>query len=111
MIHKIHNGRNLDSIFILVGHSTHDYSNTLIPSMPGETKHCTVCHATDAWKDVPVRTNMQTWMVVCTSCHDTPATAVHVRLNTVAGALGTEACDVCHGDGAAFSVERVHLVH
>jgi hypothetical protein len=120
MIHKIHNARNLDvvtnsdrfGVYDIIGYgdSLHTYSKGVLPAMPGEAKHCDACHATDAWKEPVVRTDVNVWKVACTSCHDSVAAAAHVTLNTVAGTPGTEACPTCHGDGAAFSVEKAHLV-
>ena len=106
MIHKIHS--NLE--YQLPGHGgISDFTHMLLPSMPGGTKHCTACHANDDWKIVPERDNMATWKVACTSCHESDATAVHVQLNTLDDNR-SEACDVCHGDGALFSVETSHAV-
>ena len=102
MIHKIHSDVEYE-----VGGD--DFTMMLLPSMPGGTRQCAVCHANDDWKAVPQRDNMATWKVVCTSCHDSDATAVHVQLNTLDDNLG-EACEVCHGDGAIFSVETSHAM-
>jgi hypothetical protein len=40
------------------------------------------------------------------SCHDGPAAAVHAEVMSTASG---ESCAVCHGAGAAFSVDKVHL--
>ncbi len=117
MIHKIHNARNLDVVaqggvydIIGFGDSLHTYSVGVLPTMPGETKHCTACHATDAWKTPLERPDINVWKVACSSCHDSAATAAHISLNTTTGTPGSEACAVCHGGGAAHSVEAAHMV-
>jgi len=109
MVHKLHNARNLTNLpYILNANSgLVDFSHLLISSMPGEAAECQVCHVTDAWKNPPQRDNMRTWMVACTSCHDGDETAVHVEATTLAGTF-VESCAACHGDGTAWSVERVH---
>jgi len=66
-----------------------------------------VCHTGDAWKNPLLRTDMRTWMVACTSCHDAPDTAAHVQAATLSGTF-TESCFTCHGEGAPWSIERVH---
>jgi hypothetical protein len=114
MIHKIHNARELDvvksgGVYDLIGFSgVLDFSTGMLPSMPGEAKHCTACHANDMWKNPVERDNMNVWKIACTSCHDSLATSVHVELNTLG--VGQEACRTCHGPGRAFSVERSHRV-
>jgi len=117
MIHKIHNARNLDAVALggrydlRDGTTLSDFSEVILPAMPGETRHCTACHANDDWKDPPQRDNMRTWMVACSACHDSAAAEVHMLLNTdVTTPPGGEGCAVCHGDGAAFSVEKSHKV-
>jgi len=109
MIHKLHNARNLTDLpYELNGNSgVADFSHLLISSMPGEAAECEVCHATDAWKNPPYRDNMRTWMVACTSCHDSEATRTHVDIMTDSGTF-VEHCELCHGDGALFSIESVH---
>ncbi len=109
MIHKLHNARNLTDLpYELHGHGGMiDFSHLLISSMPGEAAECHECHVNDDWKTPPVRTNMRTWMVACTSCHDSAETAAHVDPATLPGTF-TETCATCHGDGAAYSVETVH---
>jgi hypothetical protein len=42
----------------------------------------------------------------CTACHTGKETAAHTQLMT-SPTLG-ESCDVCHGNGAEFSVDKVH---
>jgi hypothetical protein len=108
MVHKIHNARNLSEPYILAGHGgPADFSHMLITSMPGEAAECHVCHVNDDWKFPPLRDNMRTWMVACTSCHDTAETAAHVDDMTVPGTF-EELCNLCHGDGTLFSVENSH---
>jgi len=104
MVHKLHNARNLTDPYILGGD---DLSHLLISSMPGEAAECAVCHVNDDWKSPPQRDNMRTWMVVCTSCHDSAETALHVQAATIPGTF-IESCAACHGEPAAFSVEAVH---
>ena len=114
MLHKLHNARNLDVVaqggaYELNGHSgVEDFSHLLISAMPGEAAECQVCHVTDDWRNPPVRANMRTWKVVCTSCHDSAATATHVEAATLDGTF-VESCASCHGPGAAFSVQKEHM--
>ncbi|MGD8450801.1 MAG: hypothetical protein PVJ57_03185 [Phycisphaerae bacterium] len=114
MIHKIHAARDLYVVqeggaYDMVGHGNRlqDFSTGWLPSMPGGPAYCAACHATDAWNTPEERDDVGIWMVACTSCHDSPAAAVHVQLNTLAGTF-SESCAVCHGSGAAFSVETSH---
>jgi hypothetical protein len=113
MTHKIHNARNLPSVlggtpYELNGHyGITDFSHMLISAMPGEAAECQVCHVNDDWKYPPLRENMRTWMVVCTSCHDGDDTVAHVDAMTEAGTFN-EYCNLCHGPGTLFSVEGVH---
>lgn len=48
----------------------------------------------------------------CLSCHDTQADAAHAALETWTDPSSgpVEACDVCHGPGAAFSVGGAHQI-
>jgi len=48
---------------------------------------------------------IQHFSSACTGCHMDMATAAHTLSNT--NALG-EACNVCHGAGAAYAVDQVH---
>ncbi|UCG33586.1 MAG: hypothetical protein JSU68_02925 [Phycisphaerales bacterium] len=113
MVHKIHNARNLDVVaqggaYELHGHSgLADFSHMLISSMPGEAAECHECHVDDSWKSPPLRANMRTWMVACTSCHDSADTADHVDFMTLPGTFD-ELCTMCHGDGDLLSVESSH---
>ena len=113
MTHKIHNARNLPSVlggtpYELNGHyGVDDFSLLLISSMPGEAAECAECHVNDDWKTPPVRENMRTWKVACTSCHDAAETAEHADLYTLPGTF-TEQCAVCHGPGTLYAVESMH---
>ena len=42
----------------------------------------------------------------CTACHVKPSALAHALSQT--DAKFGESCDVCHGDGADFSVSKVH---
>jgi hypothetical protein len=113
MVHKLHNARNLDVVqqggaYELNGHSgIQDFSHLLISSMPGEAAECHECHTTDAWKAPPVRANMRTWMVACTSCHDSADTRAHVDAFSDAATF-EEYCDLCHAEGGLLPVDYAH---
>ena len=49
---------------------------------------------------------------VCTSCHDEDAVFGHAALMTWTDPSGdtVETCETCHGDGAAFAVDKVHNI-
>lgn len=120
MIHKIHYAEELDVVksggaYDLIGFAAgqpsdtgnvNDFSIGGFPSQPTGARNCTACHATDSWKAPVERDDVSIWKVACTSCHDSTDVEVHVELNTLS--VGREGCATCHGDGAAFSVERVH---
>ena len=42
----------------------------------------------------------------CTGCHGTPSAIAHTSLQT--SAEFGESCEVCHGSGAAFAVDKMH---
>ena len=42
----------------------------------------------------------------CLSCHNNLPAAAHADLN-ISDTYG-EACAVCHGEGAVFSIDRMH---
>jgi len=128
MLHKIHMGKALDDpeAFEVLGYgfsptwTSHKYVDVGFPAFPGEAANCFMCHGTgsgasaNAWKAPADRTHptaatrpAQVWRSVCTSCHDSTATAAHVELQTTTS--GVESCAVCHGVGKEFNVELMHL--
>ena len=111
MIHKIHTGKN-QSIPYKIG--TSDFSDV---GYPGDRRTCTQCHI-DGTQNLPMRDGllnvnnpggyidpMGPEAAACLACHDTKAAASHALANT--SAIG-EACAVCHGPNADFSVAKVH---
>lgn len=44
----------------------------------------------------------------CTACHDKPATAVHAQI--MSNAQNQESCATCHGPGADWDVQKVHVL-
>jgi hypothetical protein len=83
------------------------------PAHPGGTSQCVRCHGNDAWKAPAARVHasatslVKTWGVVCGSCHDSAAAGAHISANT--SSFGVESCEVCHGPGRDFAVEKSHL--
>jgi hypothetical protein len=138
MIHDLHYARlrggyaernNLvnpgDLSFLGYGNNLDDMQFALLPQ---DVRNCTKCH-TDAggkcsatapcgvgqscvggtcvnvaWKSASKR--------VCTSCHDEDAVFGHAALQTWIDPSGNpvETCPTCHGDGAAFAVDKVHNI-
>jgi len=116
MIHKIHRGAELERDFVVYGYrsSLHDYSHV---EYPGDLRSCDSCHVDDSYTlplpDAALDTvtprdywdPMQPASAACLSCHDSLDAAAHAESNT--SGLG-ESCNLCHGTGATFSVEKVH---
>jgi OmcA/MtrC family decaheme c-type cytochrome len=44
----------------------------------------------------------------CTACHDEPSSVAHARVMTASD--GTESCATCHGFGAQWDVQAVHVL-
>ena len=53
-------------------------------------------------------TFMQPIGAACTACHDKPSTVAHVQVMTAPS--GTESCETCHGLGAQWDVQTVHVL-
>ncbi len=123
MIHRLHAGSMAPTVpggqltpFVIYGFggSVNDFSNVLFPGYLGD---CGKCHVnlTD-FPPVPASsidvTNPRAFInpsppttAACTACHTSQSASSHALSNTTS--LG-EACDVCHGQGAAFGVDQVH---
>jgi hypothetical protein len=139
MIHQIHFARRLEGYsergnlispgkLNIIGfrNGANDFSEILLPM---DIRNCTKCHADTAatcnastpcgvgqscaagqcrnvaWKDPSAR--------VCLSCHDSSDAFGHAALQTYTDPTSgeqIETCNVCHGDGADFSIEKVHSI-
>ena len=127
MIHRIHDGVNVvpngGNPYAIYGHGGRkvDFSGVLYPGMSpsGQAtylKNCSLCHANSSETSLPIGLNSvvdpQGWInpigptaSACSGCHVAKDASAHFLSNS--NALG-EACDVCHGPGAAFDVDKVH---
>ena len=120
MIHSIHAGAELNVDLVIYGYrnSIHDYSGV---HFPGKLNSCTMCHL-EGTVDLPlegvepttisdeegtVLSVEQPERAACTTCHDGLLNEVHAMLQTDAN--GVESCAVCHGPGADFAVDEVHM--
>ena len=125
MIHAIHGSSVRQNAYQVYGYggAVNDFSHIGFPTSPA---NCTTCHLDGATtnlggaaKTLPTTVISKTGTVVkvtqagasvCTSCHDSEQTQVHIELNTVgSGAEARESCAVCHGENSAFSPEHMHL--
>jgi OmcA/MtrC family decaheme c-type cytochrome len=134
LIHKIHTGDELaQQPYIVYGFGPPPQGYTKIDfgtlRYPGNRRICDTCHVEDAQLIPPypgtalptLRTQLDpaTGNVVpadpdhiapiasvCSSCHDADDAIAHMETNTAAD--GTEACPVCHQEGAAYAVSVVH---
>jgi cytochrome c5 len=83
-----------------------------------DTQNCSLCHVNSTEQNDLALTGLlpvtdpqgpinpvQPFTSACTGCHGDIATASHALSNTTV--LG-EACNVCHGSGAAYAVDQVH---
>ena len=121
MIHKIHTGTDLRSenpdyqyTIFGFGGSANDFTRVLYP---GDRRDCSQCHVNGS-EQLPLMDGLQQvtdprglinpigpTSSACTSCHTAVHAASHSLVNTTT--LG-ESCVVCHGKGAAFSIDKVH---
>ena len=134
LIHKIHRGENLEQQPYLVygfGLPPLNYSinNFGEVRFPGDLRICETCHVQDSQLIPPypgtARPTLRNQLdpatgnvvpadppevaqitSVCTACHDSDDAIAHVETQTAPD--GTEACPVCHEEGAAFEVSAVH---
>ena len=134
LVHSIHFARrkgnfsnaggllNGSAVWVGFNNTVVDLSDTLLPL---DVRNCVNCHAdvgtacvTDAECGVGqacVSTKcaniawQQPTAAACLACHDNSAAHAHAQLQTVAG-TGQESCDVCHGQGKAFSSAAIHNI-
>jgi OmcA/MtrC family decaheme c-type cytochrome len=122
MVHRIHQGEQSDPngqptpyIVYGFGGTVNDFSDV---RFPGDLRDCAKCHTNNS-QLLPLPTgrvnvvNPRSWYspmgpatAACTGCHTSRSTAAHTSLNT--SPLFGESCDVCHGTGADFAVDKVH---
>ena len=137
LIHRLHDGVNAATNpggppkypYIVVGYmgSSNDFSGTLFPVMSpaGDATYmqdCAVCHTNGSEQNLPIGLNAvqdpQSWIQgatgnpvqpasdACSGCHVSEGESAHFLANT--DVLG-ESCNVCHGVGAQFAVDAVHV--
>jgi OmcA/MtrC family decaheme c-type cytochrome len=137
LVHRLHDGVNAalnpggppKYPYIVVGYmgSSNDFAGTLFPVMSpaGDVtymQNCAVCHVNGSEQNLPVGLNPvqdpQGWIQgatgnpvqpvssACSGCHVSEGESAHFLANTdVSG----ESCNVCHGAGATFAVDVVHV--
>lgn len=132
LIHQIHTGDQLEHTPFLVygsgpppaGFSITDFADV---RFPGDRRDCAKCHRPGTYVIPPypgaalgtLTTHLdpatgnevqdQRWgpiQSVCTACHDADDAVAHAQ--TMTASDGTEACPVCHQEGAEFAVSQVH---
>ena len=107
-IHGVHFGHYLDKPEDI--HLSYDYSGVIFPQ---DIRNCAKCHSEDTsgtWMTEPSR-------LACSACHDTDAAIGHTTLMTSDPTPADpwsgdemETCQVCHGAGRDFSVDKVHEI-
>ena len=117
LIHKIHRGEHLERDY-----TVYNFARQPVPfnevRFPASLKNCQLCHASGT-QLLPVRAQLATvtprgfqnptppTSTACTSCHDSLSAEAHAFVNTTGS---VETCAVCHGEGKAFAVSKVHAL-
>jgi OmcA/MtrC family decaheme c-type cytochrome len=127
LVHRIHYGSNQPAnrpyYVVGFGGSHNAFNGVLFPAMgptgaATDLANCSMCHVNSSEQNDLALSGLnpvtdpqgplnpiQAFSSACTGCHMDIATASHTLSNTTS--LG-EACNVCHGSGAAYSVGQVH---
>jgi len=84
----------------------HVDSSYLIPPFPGTALGTLITHLDPTTGDQVPDGRLAPIQSACTACHDDEDAVAHAQTNTAAD--GTEACPVCHEEGATFAVSVVH---
>lgn len=121
MIHRIHRGEELDQDLTIYGfgNTAHNYNSVVFP---GDLRNCATCHVNNSQQVPPAKgadpvitlrdyfSPQGPGTASCLGCHDSQDAAAHAYLNTTnfGGTKTAEACGVCHGAGADWSVDKVH---
>jgi OmcA/MtrC family decaheme c-type cytochrome len=127
MIHKIHTGETMQQYnrtYIIVGFggSHNDFTDVRYPAMTptggvADTAKCYMCHVNTSEANFPIGKNnvLDTQGPVSPVAATTSAcTACHQNLSALSHAISQtdpkfgESCDVCHGTGADFDVDKMH---
>jgi OmcA/MtrC family decaheme c-type cytochrome len=128
MIHKIHTGEKMAAEFktnytvVGFGGSHNDFSEVRYPAMTpsggvADTAKCDMCHVNGSEAIFPQGKNNVTdpqgllspapaTTSACTACHQNQSAIAHAQANT--DPKFGESCDVCHGTGKDFDVNKVH---
>jgi OmcA/MtrC family decaheme c-type cytochrome len=128
MVHKIHTGEKMatdfQTTYTIVGYGgTHnDFSEVRYPAMNNDghvadTAKCDMCHVNGSEAVFPIGKNpvqdLQGKLVpapattsACTACHQQATAIAHAQANT--DPKFGESCDICHGSGKDFDVNKVH---
>jgi OmcA/MtrC family decaheme c-type cytochrome len=115
MVHRMHRGEELSRDFTIYrGRGVFGYNGL---RFPGDLRDCAKCHVNNSNK-LPLPANMASTLApreffsplapaasACLGCHDSESAAAHAFQMT---APFGESCSVCHGEGADFSVSKVH---
>jgi OmcA/MtrC family decaheme c-type cytochrome len=117
MIHKIHTGTQLTSDYTIYGYkgSVNNFNGV---TFPGDRRDCEKCHVNGS-EQLPLSANLLSvttprdyltttppTTAACLACHTDKSVAAHA-LSNISPILG-ESCDVCHGQSAEFSIDKVH---
>ncbi len=116
MIHRIHAGEEQIRDYTIYGFggTPHNYNEVAFPQ---SLANCSACHMDGTELGVPLNAastmdprglfDPATPLVgACTTCHASLSAAAHADLNT-SPTFG-DSCDVCHGAGAEFAVDKEH---
>lgn len=116
MVHKIHTGTQLTNAYTIYGYrgSANNFNGV---TFPGDRRDCEKCHVNGS-EELPLSANLlpvstprdyitttPPTTAACLACHTDQTAASHALSSTTA--IG-ESCDVCHGQTAEFSVDKVH---
>jgi OmcA/MtrC family decaheme c-type cytochrome len=115
MIHRIHTGASQPREFIIYGYGGNPYNFNKV-KFPGLITNCQNCHLSGT-ENVMAKARLdkqdphgylnpvKPTTGACVACHTSLEASSHALANT--SQLG-EACEVCHGPDASFSVGKIH---